>query len=198
MSRYFNWPASLSRFVRFDVARSTDINGALDQLSAGLDTLDLDVDRSLKLPSGTADQTLALSAGARANKVVAFDALGNITVSTNDVDSAGASATAAAASAASAATQVGLAATQATNAATQAGIATTQAGIATTQAGNAATSAAEAAASAASIASGPVVSVNGLTGVVTLKTVNGNSLGGSGDIAISGTPDFILQAQGII
>lgn len=103
MSRYFDWTASLKRFVRFDTARSEDVNDALDELTAGLDDLDLDVNRSIKLPSGTADQTLALGAGARANKVLAFDGSGNITVSTNDVDSSGASAVAAAASASAAA-----------------------------------------------------------------------------------------------
>lgn len=31
-----------------------------------------------------------------------------------------------------------------------------------------------------------------------IKTINGNSLPGSGDIAIAGTPDFVLQNFGII
>ena len=58
------------------------------------------------------------------------------------------------------------------NAATNATTATTQAGIATTQAGIATTKAAEAAAVAASIAGGPVASINGMTGVVTLSMEN--------------------------
>lgn len=160
MNRYFNWPTSLTRFIPYDTARSEDINDALDGLSAGMDEVDDDIDRALKLPIGTADQTLAASAGARANKVLAFDGSGNVTLSVNDVDSAGASATAAAASAVTAASEAG-------TATTQAGIATTQAGISTTQAGIATTKAAEAAASAASIAGGPVTSVMGKTGVVT-------------------------------
>ncbi len=99
MSRYFDWASSLKRFVRFDTARSEDINDALDELTAGLDDLDLDVNRSIKLPIGTADQTLAFGAGARANKVLAFDGSGNITLSANDVDTSYGSSLAAAASA---------------------------------------------------------------------------------------------------
>lgn len=79
MSKYFDWPASLKRFVRFDAARAEDVNAALDELTAGTDTIEADINRALKLPAGTADQTLALSAGQRANLVLAFDAAGNIT-----------------------------------------------------------------------------------------------------------------------
>lgn len=99
----------------------------------------------------------------------------------------------AATSATTANTKAGEAAASASTAATQAGIATTQAGIATTaadeafasastaatqattattQAGIATTKAAEAAASAASIAGGPVASVNGNTGIVTLAAAD--------------------------
>ena len=100
--------------------------------------------------------------------------------------------------------QVALAATQATNAATsallaadQVTLATTQASTSTTQAGIATTKAGEASASAAAvaaaIAAGPVLSVNGRTGLVTgvqdtlvsgtsIKTINSTSLLGSGNI----------------
>ena len=61
---------------------------------------------------------------------------------------------------------------------TNAATATTQAGIATTKADIATTKAAEAAASAASISDGPVTSVNGMTGAVTIQlstvTLTGN------------------------
>lgn len=53
-----------------------------------------------------------------------------------------------------------------------------------------------------------VSSVNGASGAVTvqatlvsgtnIKTVNGTSLLGSGNISVGGTPDFILMAQGVI
>lgn len=79
MSRYFDWPASLKRFVRFDAARSEDVNGAFDELTAGMDKLDTDVNRAIKLPAGTADQTLAMGAGQRANLLLSFDASGNVT-----------------------------------------------------------------------------------------------------------------------
>ena len=78
MSKYFNWPSSLKRLVRFDAARAEDVNDALDELTAGLDQLDLDTDRSIKLPIGTADQTLAMTSGQRANLLLAFDSSGNI------------------------------------------------------------------------------------------------------------------------
>lgn len=75
----FDWPASLKRFVRFTTAKSEDVNDALDQLSAGLDTVEADIRRSLKLPTGTADQTLAMPSGMRAGLLLGFDANGNVT-----------------------------------------------------------------------------------------------------------------------
>ena len=78
MSRYFNWPVSLKRFVRFDTARAEDVNDSLDELTAGLDVLDQDVNRALKLPFGTADQTLAMSPVQRANLTLGFDGSGNV------------------------------------------------------------------------------------------------------------------------
>lgn len=79
MSRYFDWPGSLKRMVRFDAARAEDVNDALDELTAGLDLMDVDVDRAIKLPKGTADQTLALTPAQRAGLLLAFDGHGNIT-----------------------------------------------------------------------------------------------------------------------
>lgn len=75
----FDWPASLKRFVRFTTAKSEDVNDALDQLSTGLDTVEADIRRSLKLPTGTADQTLAMPSGMRAGLLLGFDANGNVT-----------------------------------------------------------------------------------------------------------------------
>ena len=49
------------------------------RVEAGFDEVQSDADRAIKLPVGTADQTLAMDAGARANLVLAFDASGNIT-----------------------------------------------------------------------------------------------------------------------
>ena len=74
----FDWPASLKRFVRFTSAKAEDVNDALDSLSAGLDTVEANIARAVKLPVGTADQTLALAAGQRAGLLLGFDPLGNI------------------------------------------------------------------------------------------------------------------------
>ena len=49
------------------------------RVEAGFDEVQSDADRAIKLPEGTADQTLAMDAGARANLVLAFNAAGNIT-----------------------------------------------------------------------------------------------------------------------
>ena len=48
------------------------------RVEAGFDEVQGDANRAIKLPVGTADQTLAMDAGARANLVLAFDAAGNI------------------------------------------------------------------------------------------------------------------------
>jgi hypothetical protein len=64
--------------LRFDTARAEDVNRALDELTTGLGVLDTDVNRALKLPAGTTDQTLALTAGQRANLTLGFDAAGNV------------------------------------------------------------------------------------------------------------------------
>ena len=49
------------------------------RVEAGFNEVQGDADRAVKLPAGTADQTIALDAVARANLVLAFDAAGNIT-----------------------------------------------------------------------------------------------------------------------
>ena len=49
------------------------------RIEQGFDEVQSDADRAIKLPVGTADQTLALNAVQRANLVLSFDASGNIT-----------------------------------------------------------------------------------------------------------------------
>lgn len=49
------------------------------RIEQGFDEVEGDATRAIKLPLGTADQTLALNAAQRANLVLAFDASGNIT-----------------------------------------------------------------------------------------------------------------------
>lgn len=111
--------------------------------------------------TNAASSATSASGSATAAAGSATSASGSATTATTQASNASTSATNAASSATAAAGS-------ATSASTSAGTATTQAGIATTQAGIATTKAAEAAASAASIAGGPVTSVAGKTGVVTL------------------------------
>lgn len=87
---------------------------------------------------------------------------------------------------------------QAATATAAAGTATAQAATATAAAGIATAKAADVAAYAAAIAVGPVASINGSGGSVVLKTINGASLTGEGAITISGAPDHLLMAQGVI
>jgi hypothetical protein len=54
------------------------MNAVLDDLTVGLGAVEGDVNRALKLPAGTTDQTLALTAGQRANLTLGFDAAGNV------------------------------------------------------------------------------------------------------------------------
>lgn len=152
-SRYFDWTTSLKRFIRFDAARAEDVNDALDELSAGLETLDGDVDRAIKLPPGTADQTLNLTPGARANKYLGFDASGNVRVSNVDIDSTGVHATNAQNAATAAAASESAAASSASSASASASNAATSASQAATSATNAANSASAAAASQTAAAS---------------------------------------------
>lgn len=75
----FDWPASLRRFVRFTTARAEDVNDALDELSAGLDVVEQSIDRSIKVPTGSGDQTIQMPPGLRAGLTLGFDANGDIT-----------------------------------------------------------------------------------------------------------------------
>lgn len=75
---WFNWPTSLSRFVRFDSARAEDINDALDSVSVAFDSVSDDITRAIKLPVGSAEQVLDLTPVQRAGLILSFDADGNI------------------------------------------------------------------------------------------------------------------------
>ena len=58
---------------------SNDIKSEFQSVQAGFDEVASDVARAVKLPVGTADQTIGLSPASRANLVLAFDASGGIT-----------------------------------------------------------------------------------------------------------------------
>lgn len=75
---WFNWPTSLSRFVRFDSARAEDVNDALDSVSVAFDSVSDDITRAIKLPVGSAEQVLDLTPVQRAGLILSFDADGNI------------------------------------------------------------------------------------------------------------------------
>lgn len=162
---YFNWPGNVNRFVPLDTARAEDVNYALDELSSGLDQVEADIGASIKVAITATDQTITAGPVARADKLIAFDEDGNVTVTADTVTSIAVNAAAAEADAATASAQAGIATTKAGEASasassastsagtatTQAGIAATQAGIATTQAGIATTKASEAAATASDL-----------------------------------------------
>jgi hypothetical protein len=78
---YFDWPSSADRFLRFDTVRSTDANGALDQVTTGFEAVEADVARAIKIPGSPtpSDQLINMNAATRASTVVAFDSSGNVT-----------------------------------------------------------------------------------------------------------------------
>ena len=79
-NQYFDWPASASRFVRFDTVRAADGNAALDLVTGGMTAVAADVLRAIKLPVGTAvDQVITLTALQRSNRLMSFDVSGNLT-----------------------------------------------------------------------------------------------------------------------
>ena len=177
-----------NRFVKLDTVRAEDVNAVFDEVATGLDGVQAKTDAALKLPSGEAPTALP-APGARANKVLTFDAGGTpvaqhsitdvATVSANinsinTVSGINSQVVAVAANAvninAVAANEVNInaAIVSATSAhdsmVAAAGSATAAAGSATAAAG----SAQQCANLQAQMASGPVVSVNGHGGVVTL------------------------------
>lgn len=77
-NKYFNWPDSLRRFVRFDAARSEDVNDALDEISAAMGAVEVDTKRALKLPTSAGDQLLDLAPEQRANLLLGFDPAGKV------------------------------------------------------------------------------------------------------------------------
>lgn len=128
----------------------TVINDAFDRLTIFSQQVLAITTRSVQIPVSDGVLTTTLpTALVRANKLLAFDALGNITISNQTLATLEAGSVAAAASAAAAAASAIAAAASAATATTQAGISTTQAGISTAQAVIA--TAAAAAATAAAI-----------------------------------------------
>lgn len=107
------------------------VDADMDRLWMALQDVDADRDRSIKLPIGTADQTIPQNAAQRARRAVVFDDAGNVAVSASEyltneaallgaVSAAAGSATAAATSASAASTSAGAAAASASAAAASA------------------------------------------------------------------------------
>lgn len=77
----------VKNFLAGSTARGSDIRYELDAVATGFDTAEAAIVRALKIPSGeTTDQVLTANAAARANKYVAFDSSGNVTLQTQAVD----------------------------------------------------------------------------------------------------------------
>lgn len=117
---YFNWPENVNRFVPLDTARAEDVNYALDELSSGLDQVGADIGASIKVAITSVDQTITAGPVARADKLIAFDGDGNVTVTADTVTSIAVNAAAAEADAATASAQAGIATTKAAEAAASA------------------------------------------------------------------------------
>lgn len=63
---YFEWPDNVGRFVRFDTVRSTDANGALDQVTQGFDSVREDVlalEASIDPESAIGHSTTSMTVG---------------------------------------------------------------------------------------------------------------------------------------
>ena len=97
-------------------ADGTAVDAKFNAVTSGFDAADLDVQRAIKMPAGSADQVITQNAAGRIDKAVGFDANGDLTLHPN----AGTSATNAATSATAAATSEANAATSATDSANSA------------------------------------------------------------------------------
>ena len=78
-NKYFDWPSSPSRLVRFSAARSEDVNSALDGVSTALDGVEADMNSAIKLPLEPGVSNLVnLTPAQRAGFVLGFDSGGNV------------------------------------------------------------------------------------------------------------------------
>lgn len=189
-NKYFDSANNPNRALPYEVARAEQINNTDDLIEAGLDLVEADVNRAIKLPTDvTTDQVLTSTAAQRQNSLLAFDASGNATLTGTDVaarsgkvmgwDNSGninlysyanditAPVNAAAASASAAANSATSAATSATNSANSA---TASATSATDSAASATASANSATASATSAATATTQAANAATSATTATT----------------------------
>lgn len=71
---FFDWAASLTRFVKRDTARAEEINDALDSISNGFTATEALTNAAIKLPAGEISAVLG-NAAARKGKVLTFNAV---------------------------------------------------------------------------------------------------------------------------
>lgn len=76
---FFDWTQSPTRFVPRDFARAEDVNEALDSASQGFEDVELALSYTFRLAPGTGNLQLSLTPGQRANKLLGFDAAGDLT-----------------------------------------------------------------------------------------------------------------------
>ncbi len=63
---YFDWPASASRFIRFDTVRAADLNDALDAVSAGFDDVQTDLLTAAAASlAGTSTTSVSIGTGSK-------------------------------------------------------------------------------------------------------------------------------------
>lgn len=65
-NNYFDWPASASRFIRFDTVRAADLNDALDAVSAGFDDVQTDLlTAAAESINGTSTTSISIGTGSK-------------------------------------------------------------------------------------------------------------------------------------
>jgi hypothetical protein len=85
-NKYFDSANNPNRAVPYEVARAEQINNTDDLIEQGLNLVEADIIRAIKLPEGTAaDQVITATPSQRQNNLLGFDAAGNATVVGGDV-----------------------------------------------------------------------------------------------------------------
>lgn len=72
MNSFFDWAASITRFVKKDTARAEEVNDALDGVSLGFEEVEALTNAAIKLPAGETSAALG-NAAARKGKVLTFN-----------------------------------------------------------------------------------------------------------------------------
>ncbi|MFI8748780.1 hypothetical protein ACIGG6_02070 [Vreelandella lionensis] len=81
-SQYYDNSDGAQRFQPGAIARADEVDAKLDQVAAGFEQAEGDIDRSLKLPASETSQEINATPLQRRRRVVGFDADGNLTLLT--------------------------------------------------------------------------------------------------------------------